>query len=386
MSYLGRCQLSGYKSIKDVSCEFNKGLNIIIGNNGSGKTNLLEFIYKVLKRDYTGFDVFNAEVQIINKSETFDWNVVGEPPMPYNWTVGEPSIPYTTTRVVKLGISEPEKEKDIFVEFVRFNLPNEIPVLATEYNPKYNSTDKRLLINGGSENMPFVIAYWLPVLFNSPPFTEIKSIEELNDDFVYNELVDKFESTFADIQKILSIYTPIENFRLSNAIRVTRIDASIFEIRNIVIEYKVNDQWFAWNALSDGTKRLIYTIFTLYGLIIDASQTKSNKEIIELPIVFIEEPELGIHPHQLHLMLNLLKERSKKQQIIITTHSPQVLDVLGIDELDQILIAEIDSKNGTTIRRLTEKETEKAKFYLQDEGMLSDYWRFSDLQESKQSK
>lgn len=369
MSYIGHCQLSGYKSIKNVSCEFNKGLNIIIGNNGSGKTNLLEFIYKMLKRDYAGLDVFNAEfqLQITNKSETFNWETKG---LVQRSGVG-----------VELEISEPGKEKDVFVEFVRFNLPNEIPVLATEYNPKYSFTEKRLLINGGNANMPFIIAYWLPVFFNSSPFKGIKSTDDLNDDFVYHSLVDKFESTFADIQKILSIYTPIENIRLSNAVRVTRIDATTFEIRNIVFEYKVNNQWFAWKALSDGTKRLIYTIFFIYGLIIDATQAETNKEIIELPIAFIEEPELGIHPHQLHLLMTLLKERAEKQQIIITTHSPQVLDVLGIDELDQILIAEIDSENATTIRRLTEKETEKAKLYLQDEGMLSDYWRFSDLQD-----
>lgn len=375
MSYIGRCQLSGYKSIKNVSCEFNKGLNIIIGNNGSGKTNLLEFIYKVLKRDYFGFDVFNAEIQITNKSETFNWDAKGESP-----------VQQISGRVIKLGISEPVKEKDVFVEFVRFNLPNEIPILATEYNPKYSFTEKRLLINGGSENMPFIIAYWLPVLFSSPPFTGIKNTDELNDDFVYHTLVEKFDNTFADIQKILSIYTPIESIRLSNAVRVTRIDAAIFEIRNIVFEYKVNNQWFAWDALSDGTRRLVYSIFTIYGLIIDSSQTATNREIVELPIALIEEPELGIHPRQLHMLMTFLKERAEKQQIIITTHSPQVLDVLGIDELDQILIADVDFEKGTTIRRLTEKETKKAKIYLQDEGLLSDYWRFSDLQESKQSK
>jgi AAA15 family ATPase/GTPase len=377
MSYIGRCQLSGYKSIKNVSCEFNKGLNIIIGNNGSGKTNLLEFIYKVLKSDSTGLDVFSADLQIINKQEIFEWSVSG--------VVVEEKA-HRINRPPQIFIFDSGAERNEYVEFVRFNLPGEIPVLATEYNPKYSVTEKRLLVNGGRANMPFVIGYWLPVFFSSEPFTGIKTSDELNDDFIFRTLTDKFDNTFADIKRVLSIYTPIEGVRLSNAIRVTRIDATTLEIRNIVFEYKVNNQWFTWNALSDGTKRLIFTILSIYGLIIDASQSGTDKEIVELPITFIEEPELGIHPHQLHLLITLLKERAKKQQIIITTHSPQVLDVLGIDELDQILIAEIDSENGTTMRKLTERETEKAKIYLQDEGMLSDYWRFSDFQESKQSK
>jgi predicted ATP-dependent endonuclease of OLD family len=384
MSYIGRCQLSGYKSIKNVSCEFSKGLNIIIGNNGSGKTNLLEFIYKVLNRDYVGFDVFNAELEIVEGSETFEWVATQEAKVYESVNAKIQRILGGHLRL--LGIAEPDSKRNVFVEFVRFSLPNEIPVLATEYNPKYSFTEKRLLINGDRVNMPFVIGFWLPVLFTFSPIASIKSTDDLTDDLVYHMLVDKFESTFGDIQKILSIYTPIEGIRFSNAVRVTRIDATTFEIRNIVFEYRINNQWFAWKGLSDGTKRLIYTIFSIYGLIVDAAQTETNKEIVELPIAFIEEPELGIHPHQLHLLMTLLKERAQKQQIIITTHSPQVLDVLGIDELDQILIAETDAENGTVIRKLTEKETEKAKIYLQDEGMLSDYWRFSDLQKSKQSK
>lgn len=375
MSYIGRCQLSGYKSIKNVSCEFNKGLNIIIGNNGSGKTNLLEFIYKMLKRDYSKLDLFDARISIVSKSEIYRWHAEGV--IPVNM-VSEPGIQ-------RIDINEPEKSIGVYVEFIKFSLPKEIPVLATEYNPKFSFTEKRLLINGDRENMPFVIGYWLPVLLSSSPFKSIKRTDELTDDLVYHTLVDKFENAFGDIKKVLSIYTLIEDIRFSNAVRVTRIDASTFEIRNIVFEYKVNNQWFAWKALSDGTKRLLYTIFSIYGLVIDASKTETNKEIVELPIAFIEEPELGIHPHQLHLLMTLLKERAEQQQIIITTHSPQVLDVLGIDELDQILIAEIDLENRTTIRKLTEKENAKAKYYLETEGLLSDYWRFSDLQRSKVS-
>lgn len=375
MSYIGRCQLSGYKSIKNVSCEFNKGLNIIIGNNGSGKTNLLEFIYKMLKRDYSKLDLFEAKMLINSKSEIVRWHTEGVIPN----ILSEPGIQ-------RIEINEPEKSIEVYLEFIKFSLPKDIPVLATEYDPKFSFTEKRLLINGDRENMPFIIGYWLPVLFTSSPFKSIKRVDELTDDLVYNTLVDKFESSFGDIRKELSIYTPIEDIRFSNAVRVTRIDATTFEIRNIVFEYKVNNQWFAWKALSDGTRRLVYTIFSIYGLIVDASQTETNKEIVELPIAFIEEPELGIHPHQLHLLMTLLKERAEKQQIIITTHSPQVLDVLGIDELDQILITEIDSENITTIRKLTERETAKAKYYLEDKGLLSDYWRFSDLQRSKDSK
>ena len=43
-AYISKVHLKGYKSIKDLEIDFKPGLNIIIGPNGSGKTNFLEFI------------------------------------------------------------------------------------------------------------------------------------------------------------------------------------------------------------------------------------------------------------------------------------------------------------------------------------------------------
>ena len=129
----------------------------------------------------------------------------------------------------------------------------------------------------------------------------------------------------------------------------------------------------------DGTRRLIYIIFVTDGI-----QMLKNDGLFL--ITFLEEPEVGVHPHQLHLLLNYLKEKSKQQQIILTTHSPQVLDILEASELNKIIIAEIDPENGTTLRHLNDAETNKAHAFLKDEGLLSDYWRFSDLQRSKSAK
>ena len=51
-AYITSVHLKGYKSIRDVSVTLNKGLNILIGANGSGKTNFLEFLDATFKNDY----------------------------------------------------------------------------------------------------------------------------------------------------------------------------------------------------------------------------------------------------------------------------------------------------------------------------------------------
>ncbi len=98
-------------------------------------------------------------------------------------------------------------------------------------------------------------------------------------------------------------------------------------------------------------------------------------------IILLEEPELGIHPDQLHKLLLFLRQQSEKHQIIITTHSPQVLDMLNEDELDRITICELDEKKGTQFRKLKKAQIATAKQYMSEQGLfLSDYWRYGSLE------
>ena len=96
-------------------------------------------------------------------------------------------------------------------------------------------------------------------------------------------------------------------------------------------------------------------------------------------IILIEEPELGIHPHQLHKLMLFLKEQSRTKQIIITTHSPEVLNILDGDELDSIILSYSDKEKGTLMRHMADKEKTKAKAYIK-EDFLSDYWMHSNLE------
>ena len=43
--YLKRVELKNFRNYSSLKISFNKGINIIYGNNAQGKTNLLESIY-----------------------------------------------------------------------------------------------------------------------------------------------------------------------------------------------------------------------------------------------------------------------------------------------------------------------------------------------------
>jgi len=107
------------------------------------------------------------------------------------------------------------------------------------------------------------------------------------------------------------------------------------------------------------------------------------KPHVQPKIIFLEEPELGIHPKQLTKLLNLIREVSKENQVIMTTHSPQVLDMLTEKELDRITVCTLDPKKGTQFHKLSPAKQKDARGYLKTTGFLSDYWRYSYLEETE---
>jgi predicted ATPase len=72
------------------------------------------------------------------------------------------------------------------------------------------------------------------------------------------------------------------------------------------------------------------------------------------PLVCIEEPELGLHPDVLPTIADLLKEASQRTQLIVTTHSDELVDALT-DTPDAVVVAE-RGESGTTLVRLSADE------------------------------
>ena len=76
----------------------------------------------------------------------------------------------------------------------------------------------------------------------------------------------------------------------------------------------LRDAWeFGAINMSDGTLRVL-------GLLLAAYQTQPAS------VVAIEEPEATVHPAASELLIQVLLDASHERQILITTHSPDILD------------------------------------------------------------
>ncbi|WP_069472717.1 AAA family ATPase [Candidatus Marithrix sp. Canyon 246] len=91
------------------------------------------------------------------------------------------------------------------------------------------------------------------------------------------------------------------------------------------------------------------------------------------PLVCIEEPELGLHPDILPSIVPLLKECAERTQLIVTTHSDVIVDALT-DIPESIIVCDRD-ENGTHLKRLNQTELE---VWLQ-EYSLAELWRSGEI-------
>lgn len=85
-------------------------------------------------------------------------------------------------------------------------------------------------------------------------------------------------------------------------------------------------------------------------------------------LICIEEPEIGLHPDAILELAKLLKEASQRTQIIVTTHSDILVSQMN-DTAESVVVCERD-EDGTHMERL---EPEKLKSWLKEE-YLGDIW------------
>ncbi len=90
-------------------------------------------------------------------------------------------------------------------------------------------------------------------------------------------------------------------------------------------------------------------------------------------IVCIEEPELGLHPDVLPLIADLLMDASSRTQLFVTTHSDVLVSALS-EVPECVIVCEQDDLGTRLLRLEKEKLTEWLKKYS-----LGELWRMGEI-------
>lgn len=84
------------------------------------------------------------------------------------------------------------------------------------------------------------------------------------------------------------------------------------------------DPWrFPAGSMSDGTLRAL-------GILVALLQGPADGAF-PVPLIGIEEPEVALHPAAAGVLLDALREASSRSQVVVTSHSPDLLDNGEID-------------------------------------------------------
>lgn len=127
---------------------------------------------------------------------------------------------------------------------------------------------------------------------------------------------------------------------------------------------KVGGAKFPWRFdaanMSDGTLRALSVLVSLFQF--------SNGDGPTVRLVGIEEPETALHPAAAALLLDSLLEAIERLQVIVTSHSPDLLDSKEL--LTESILAAVGSEGDTQIAQMDQHGREALRDRLYTAGEL----------------
>jgi len=147
------------------------------------------------------------------------------------------------------------------------------------------------------------------------------------------------------------------------------------EFRQTIGERKYS--WrFPAESMSDGTLRALGVLTALYQ--------SSNGGSRRVPLVGIEEPEMAVHPGAAGVLRDALISASATTQVIVTSHSPDLLDDKSVS--DDWIISVVNLNGETMIAPIEQADRNAIRDRLYTAGELLRQGQLSpDLEESERT-
>ena len=338
MAKQNRIQIKGFKSIKELNLEL-KDINILIGANGSGKSNLLSF-FEMLKW------LFDNDLDYYVKKSG------------------------GANRLLYFGRKQ-TKEIELDLEYSNCNNINNHFNFALLSDNLNNLTFTDKLCNISAELLKKAVegqncfGDFNNLRVYHFQDTTLESAMMSNPNVHDNEYLKPDGSNLASFLYLLKRAFP-EHYK--HIVSVIQLVAPFFEdfrlkpfvenenyIRLEWIHKEQKEDYFDVSVLSDGTLRFI----CLVTLLLQPDELLPE-------IIIIDEPELGLHPYAINLLSGIIKSVSTKRQLIISTQST---DFINNFEPEDIIIVDYEDNQS----KFTRHKSQDLKEWLEDYS-LGDLW------------
>ncbi|MBY0426866.1 MAG: AAA family ATPase [Cytophagales bacterium] len=398
-------RLVNFFSFRDETIELNPHVNILVGINGSGKSNFLKAL-ELLERGLNGsleelimskWGGF-TEIYFAGKNSTASFfslefeidksylNKTGEFHFSNNVIYGiqiinRGSIQYSVLDWIKYGtLKEDLNNQEINFDFyhsnnskgVYYRRDQDELVEIIEIDREINDNVQELFITNGRLNDK---ENFLPIFTIKSALKNIRSYGQFDTSFLgvirkpslaieakllktdgsnLTQLINTFQQNktliFDQLEDSLRIVNPfikrIVFSHIGNNLELTLQELNMVKTINI-------------GKISDGTLRYICLMSILLN------PDRGN-------LVGIDEPELGLHPDMINQISEAIETAGESSQMLISTHEYRILNHFNVN---QILIFEKDEQNATKVLKFNEEQF--SGWY--DKFLPGVMWRNGDL-------
>lgn len=339
MSKLDRLTISGFKSIREQELELG-ALNVLIGANGAGKSNLIG-VFRLLS------DIVRQHLQVAvakaggaNSLLHFGSKQTEELKLKFQFGRNSYEVTLHPTDEDSLYFAD----ETIGYQGQGYHAPW-IGPLGTGHKESLLSDEVKRGSGRVSVYVSDAVQSWKIYHFHDTSVSaRVKKTGNLDDNehlrgdasnlaaFLYR-LKKTQRAYYENIVDTVQMVAPFfDRFKLR---------ANPLNPEKIKLEWKErgSDDYFSGQALSDGTLRFI----CLAALLLQP----------ELPAtILIDEPELGLHPYAIHLLAEMFQAAAKKTQLVVSTQSVTLVNQLAPED---VII--VDRKEGESVfSRPTEAE------------------------------
>lgn len=341
-----KISIHGYKSIRELK-EFElKDLNIIIGANGAGKSNLVQvfqLLMAMTRKNLQKFILENGGADNFlhnGPKNTSAIKIEFEFESHSSFAQGSNFYRFELTPTVEETFLVSEDRKYVTTEWRSYGGPAQESRLYDERNER--SWNDRW--NGVGHFVYESIAHWMVYHFHDTSATAPMRRTEIVED---NQLLRNNGSNIAPFLLKLKNDELLHSFyqEIVNATRLVIPFFDDFRLETIKLgdADKVKLSWQQKGSdfpmqpyhLSDGSIRFI----CLAAALLQPSPPSA---------IVIDEPELGLHPEAIRILGELIADASKRTQIIVATQSPLLIDQFAIED-----IVVVNRKDGqSTFERL----------------------------------
>ena len=326
-----KLDVSGFKSIRELKDFELRPLNIFIGANGAGKSNLVQLFRMLMdmtKKNFQKFILENGGADNFlhngpKHTETIHLALEFSSHSPYS--EGSNFYKCLLTPTVDETFLVEEERKYIKTNWRTYGDP-------AKESRIYDARNERAangVFNGVGHFVYEAISNWMVYHFHDTSSTSPMRRSEIVED--YNKLRHN-GSNLAPF--LLSLKDG--NFRQShydeivNAIRVVLpfFDDFILDVSRYGEAEKVKLTWRQKGSdfpmqpyhLSDGSIRFICLATALL-------------QPIPPSTIIIDEPELGLHPEAIRILGELMRDAAKRTQLVVATQSPLLLDQFAVEDI-----------------------------------------------------